>query len=216
MKQGKDKTPAEVENTADVKADYLRIREVAELLHVSVRCVYNLIYASRLKAYRLSSRLTVIPRQSLRNMLDESDYVKAVRKKKALTPTKGEKEAVSLDDIGEVTEWYAIGEVLARYHITVQALWRLRKTHPVPMRKEGVAVYLSKPHIDRLMLCTLDESPDEWYTVDEIMKKFGLTRKYTFNYIQYHHITKMKKGATLYVSRSEFDAHKRQSDGIHL
>ena len=49
--------------------EFLTIAEVAQLLRVSQRTVYNLIYNGSLRATKVTSRITIIPKDDFMNMI---------------------------------------------------------------------------------------------------------------------------------------------------
>ena len=55
---------------------FLTIEEVALLLRVSKRTVYNLIYKGTLRATRVSYHVSIIPKSDLMDMLERNSYVK--------------------------------------------------------------------------------------------------------------------------------------------
>ena len=80
---------------------YLRVRETAILLNVSVRTVYNLIYAGKLKASKISSRLTIISKDDVDAMLSSMDYRKT-----------------SLPASLPITDFYTTKEIMDRYDVS--------------------------------------------------------------------------------------------------
>lgn len=56
--------------------EFLTIAEVALLLRVTERTVYNFIYAGTLKAHKITSRITIIPKSNFLEMLRLSEYNK--------------------------------------------------------------------------------------------------------------------------------------------
>lgn len=68
--------------------DYLTVAETATLLGMTRQGVYKLIHRGELTASKLSSRLTLIKRISIEQMLDKTPYVKrefSEKKDKAIT-----------------------------------------------------------------------------------------------------------------------------------
>ena len=54
--------------------EFPTIAEVAQLLRVSQRTVYNLIYNDSLRATKVTSRITIIPKDDFINMIRINDY----------------------------------------------------------------------------------------------------------------------------------------------
>ena len=83
--------------------DYLSVAEVAQILNVTPRAVYNLIYRGTIKAYRLTSQWAVIKRADIDAMIEARPYE---RKPKATT--------IAKDENGEaISEFYTTKEIIA-------------------------------------------------------------------------------------------------------
>ena len=54
--------------------EFLSVADAAQLLNVTTRAVYNLIYRGTLKAYRLSQQWTVIRKEDLTAMIEARPY----------------------------------------------------------------------------------------------------------------------------------------------
>lgn len=54
--------------------EFLTIAEVALLLRVTQRTVYNLIYSGSLRATKITARITIIPKEDFMNMIKINDY----------------------------------------------------------------------------------------------------------------------------------------------
>lgn len=54
--------------------EFLTIAEVALLLRVTQRTVYNLIYSGSLRATKITARITIIPKEDFMNMIRINDY----------------------------------------------------------------------------------------------------------------------------------------------
>jgi len=80
---------------------FLTIEEVAMLLRVSKRTVYNLIYKGVLRATKVTYHVTIISKQDFLNMLERNSYVKTVALSKAekqsdsLAPHNGKQKSKS-------------------------------------------------------------------------------------------------------------------------
>ena len=57
-----------------LRHEFLTIAEVAILLRVSERTVYNLIYQGTLRATKVTSRVTIIPKDDFYNMIKINEY----------------------------------------------------------------------------------------------------------------------------------------------
>lgn len=60
-----------------LRHEFLTIAEVALLLRVTQRTVYNLIYSGSLRATKITARITVIPKEDFMNMIRINEYNRA-------------------------------------------------------------------------------------------------------------------------------------------
>ena len=88
--------------------DYLSVAEVAQILNVTPRAVYNLIYRGTIKAYRLTSQWAVIKRADIDAMIEARPYE---RKPKATT--------IAKDENGEaIAEFYTTKEIIEKFGVS--------------------------------------------------------------------------------------------------
>lgn len=160
--------------------------EAAALLGVTPRSVYNLIYNGKLKATKLSSRMTLLRRSDIEVMLDGSPYIK--RHKKEAAP---------------ITEFYTTEEVLAKYGISMAYLYKVEKTTKLPKMLHRGKTLWSKKHIDaHFGKKSYDESITDWCTADDMKARFGMTNSAVYSFVSKFAIPKKKeKGATFYSTR---------------
>lgn len=75
----------------------------------------------------------------------------------------------------------------------------------MPFRKEGWYYrILFKKHFDIAKGIRQAEEP-KYYTVQEVMEKFKITRDQLYHYTKYHQIPKIKKGKYTLISKPELD-----------
>lgn len=82
MEERAAKTKAAVSEREILRHEFLTIAEVALLLRVTERTVYNLIYQGTLRATKVTKRITIIPKEDFLNMMRINDY------NAALSPSK--------------------------------------------------------------------------------------------------------------------------------
>lgn len=105
----------------------------------------------------------------------------------------------------EITEWYTTAEIQGRYGMTLSAIYCLVSKEGIPKKKVGAQTFYSKYHFD-LAKGTTEKKEPEYYTYQEAMEKFGLTRDQLYHYMKYHKVTRHKRGKFTYILRSELDA----------
>ncbi|WP_289858764.1 helix-turn-helix domain-containing protein, partial [uncultured Muribaculum sp.] len=72
------------------RRDYLSVQETADLMGVKRNAIYQLIYRGKLKAYRLTSRVTRISRKDIDDLLGTSLYVRKSKAQSSTTDENGE------------------------------------------------------------------------------------------------------------------------------
>ena len=74
----------------------------------------------------------------------------------------------------------------------------------IPSKKEHGQIFYSKLHFD-LSKQTAEDNASEYYTVQEVMKKYNLTRDSVYGILQFHEIKREKKGRFVRFLKVEFD-----------
>ena len=131
---------------------FLSIAETATLLGLSLQGVYKQIYAGRLRASKITSRLSVVRREDIEQMLAERPYEKRQPR-----------------DAIVITELYTIDEVCDTYDISRAALFAIAKRENIPRTHNRGKTYWSKRHIDAYFAKKApDASITEWCTAENI------------------------------------------------
>ena len=173
---------------------FLSIAETATLLGLSLQGVYKQIYAGRLRASKITSRLSVVRREDIEQMLAERPYEKRQPR-----------------DAIVITELYTIDEVCDTYDISRAALFAIAKRENIPRTHNRGKTYWSKRHIDAYFAKKApDASITEWYTAEDISARFGMTITAVYNFVFDHNIPKKKvKGKSHYSTR-----HVEEAKGV--
>lgn len=74
----------------------------------------------------------------------------------------------------------------------------------IPSKKEHGQIFYSKIHFD-LSKSSEQESTAEYYTVQEAMKKYNLSRDSVYGVLQFHEIKREKKGRYVRFLKVDFD-----------
>lgn len=101
-----------------------------------------------------------------------------------------------------ITEWYSVKEIQEIFKLTTTTIYGIASDNYIPKKKEGKSVYYSKIHFDRTQGITPNM---EYYTVQEVMNKYNLTRDMVYHHIKYNSITRVKDGRYIKISKTEFD-----------
>lgn len=173
---------------------FLSIAETATLLGLSLQGVYKQIYAGRLRASKITSRLSVVRREDIEQMLAERPYEKRQPR-----------------DAIVITELYTTEEVCDTYDISRAALFAIAKRENIPRTHNRGKTYWSKRHIDAYFAKKApDASITEWYTAEDISARFGMTITAVYNFVFDHNIPKKKvKGKSHYSIR-----HVEEAKGV--
>ena len=79
----------------------------------------------------------------------------------------------------------------------------------IPSKKEHGQIFYSKLHFDLSKQTAEDDSSEyyssEYYTVQEAMKKYSLTRDSVYGILQFHEIKREKKGRFVRFLKVDFD-----------
>ena len=103
-----------------------------------------------------------------------------------------------------LTEWYTPEEIETKYGMTRVAIRSHVYRNNIPSKKEHGQIFYSKLHFD-LSKQTAEEDSSEYYTVQEAMKKYNLTRDSVYGILQFHEIKREKKGRFVRFLKVEFD-----------
>ena len=118
-----------------IVAEFLTVRDAARLLNISIRSIYNIIQAGRIKALRLTARKTLIKRVDIDQMLILSEYQAPVLKERKKNPHP--KYCYSMTEAQEVLNF------------SEKALWDLLKRNNIPKYRDGKFSYVLKSDLNK-------------------------------------------------------------------
>ena len=168
---------------------FLRIKETARLLDVSVRTVYNLIYTGKLQASKLSSRLTIISKDDVDAMLAGMAYNKTF-----LSPSLA------------MTDFYTTREVMERFDVSESWIYKVGKERTIPRIFHRGRTYWSKADIDKAFRKENDYSTiTEWYSVDDIKSKFKLSTDAVYRLASEYMVPRKKIKREVFYSKKHID-----------
>ena len=119
--------------------EFLTVRDVATLLHCSIRSVYYYIESGNIKAVNLGQRITRVKRSEIDKLFDTPQLV---------TPQPEKKPNPMQYDISEC---YNLTEVQNKFGISETALQLLVKRNSIPKIKKGWFAYVPKNIIDKIL-----------------------------------------------------------------
>lgn len=168
---------------------YLRVKETAKLLDISVRTVYNLIYTGKLQASKLSSRLTIISKDDVDAMLAGMAYNKTF-----LSPSLA------------ITDFYTTREVMERFDVSESWIYKVGKERTIPRIFHRGRTYWSKADIDKAFRKENDYSTiTEWYSVDDIKSKFKLSTDAVYRLASEYMVPRKKRKREVFYSKKHID-----------
>ena len=104
----------------------------------------------------------------------------------------------------DLTEWYTPEEIQEKYGMTRVAIRSQVYRNNIPSKKEHGQIFYSKLHFD-LSKSSGQEKEAEYYTVQEAMKKFNISRESVYNTLRFHEIKREKKGRFVRFLKVDFD-----------
>ena len=209
------------------KQEYFTFSQAARLMGVSRQYIYKLVKEDKLRASRISGRMSLVRRADIELMLKSKPYERLVAK----------------NDF-DISEYYTAEEIAEKYKVNAKWVWTYTRQHKVPKVKIRQFNYYSKKHIDAafakyevdsdltdrsqvyrnnipskkehgqifysklhfdLSKSSEQEIKTEYYTVKEAMEKFKLSRDSVYGILQFHQINREKNGRFVRFLKVEFD-----------
>lgn len=105
----------------------------------------------------------------------------------------------------KIEEWYTVEELSVKLNESANSIYLFVSRNLIPKKREGQTVFYSKYHFDvaRGFIQPIEE---RYYSVEEAMEKFNLTRDRLYYYTKFHNIPKQKVGKYIKISAPELDA----------
>ncbi len=159
---------------------------------VTRQYIYKLVKESKLRASRISEKKSIIRRADIELMLKTKPY-----------------ERIMPKDEFDIAEYYTAEQISEKYKVSQKWIWAYTREHNIPKIRIRQFNYYSKKHIDvAFAKYKTDETLTEWYTAEEIEKKYGMTRVAIRSQVYRNNIpSKKENGKTLY-SKLHFDLSK--------
>ena len=172
--------------------EYLSFKEAATLLGLSKQAIYKMVYAGKLRAFRVSSRLSFIRKGDIDRMLEARPYEQRHPK-----------------DTIPITDFYTTAEVKEKFNVAESWIFAIAKKNNIPRTFNRGKTYWSKKHIDAYF-AKKAPNPDitEWYSTQEIQEKFGMTLSAVYCFASKNAIPKKKEGIMVYYSKKHVDIAK--------
>ena len=167
------------------KQEYFTFSQAARLMGVSRQYIYKLVKEEKLRASRLSGKMSLIRKADIELMLKSKPYERLVAK----------------NDF-DITEYYTAEEIAQKYKVNAKWVWTYTRQHKVPKVRIRQFNYYSKKHIDAAFAkYEVDSDLTEWYTPEEIQEKYGMTRIAIRSHVYRNNIPSKKEHGQIYYSK---------------
>lgn len=174
--------------------EFFTFSQAAKLMGVSRQYVYKLVKQDKLRASRLSARMSLIRRTDIELMLKTKPY-----------------ESVKPKDDFDKSEYYTAEQIAEKYKVNAKWVWTYTRKHDVPKVRIRQFNYYSKKHIDAAFAkYEVDNDLTEWYTPEEIQEKYGMTRVAIRSQVYRNNIPSKKEHGQIFYSKLHFDLSKTQ------
>ena len=151
-----------------------------------------MVYAGKLQAFRISSRLSFIRKKDIDRMVEARPYEQRHPK-----------------DTIPITDFYTTAEVKEKYHVNESWIFLVAKKNNIPRTFNRGKTYWSKKHMDAYFTKKAP-NPDitEWYSTQEMQEKFDMTLSAIYNFVSKNAIPKKKEGIMVYYSKKHVNIAK--------
>ncbi|MBD5236297.1 MAG: helix-turn-helix domain-containing protein [Bacteroidales bacterium] len=176
--------------------EFLTPSETARYLGVGRTYIYDCINRGKIKVTRIG-RKTLVSKADIQAMFD------FLTPKESTSTEPAEKKSKSLSD------FYTRADIREKYGVKDSWIYKVVAENNVPKTIIRGKAYFSKSHIDRLFSAR-KENPEitEWYSVEDIQSKYGMTLSAIYCLVSKVGIPKRKKGSKVYYSKYHFDVAK--------
>ena len=173
--------------------EYFTFSKAAQLMGVSRQYIYKLVKEDKLRASRLSPRMSIIRKADIELMLKTKPY-----------------ESIRPKDTFDVTEYYTAEQIAEKYKVNTKWVWTYTREHDIPKVRIRQFNYYNKKHIDAIFAkYKTDDALTEWYTPEEIEEKYGMTRVAIRSHVYRNNIPSKKEHGQIFYSKLHFDLSKK-------
>ena len=176
--------------------DFLTPTETAQYLGVGRTYIYDCINRGKIKVTRIG-RKTLISKADIQAMFD------------FLSPKEGEPVEVTEKKSKSISDFYTRAEIREKFGVKDSWIYKVVAENNVPKTIIRGKAYFSKSHIDRLFSARkVNPEITEWYSVEDIQSKYGMTLSAIYSLVSKIGIPKRKEGPKVYYSKYHFDVAK--------
>lgn len=178
--KGKDASSKEVFNVTDA----------ARFMSVSRVTIYSLLKEGKIKGKRISDRKVLILKSNLISYLEDCDdyYHPATREE-------------------VISESYTYKDIIEKYKVSLSWIYIIVERSGIKKTKRSGIIYLPKEDVDNYFVNYNREIKNitEWYSMDEVVEKYGMTRDAIDGKCKTYNVPKKKDGRFVKISKKHFD-----------
>lgn len=179
---------------------FLTIPETAGVLRIGIRTVYKLMKTQQLQAVRVTAKNTLIPKESIKQLIESANsknqsQFKSKNSTRKGSPKRTVKRAATESINGEV---YTMAEICAKFNYTYGRFYNLRLRYEIPCVKGQATKCFPKDIVDKVMAEEAERmgraNSEDWYTCFDIMKLYGLGKTQVRRFAETHGVRIRKAG----------------------
>ena len=189
-----EKEMQEAEKNLDgaTSRNYLTPTQAAKLLGIGRATLYRYLSDNRITATQFKGK-TLIRRKDIDKLFDAPKPYQKRHKK----------------DRAPITEFYTNDELREKFDVSLSWIFKVGKEENVPKIMRRGKTLWSKKHFDAILARrTHDESITEWYSVEDMRQKFGMTLSAVYSFVYTYGIPKKKVKREVFYSKRHVDTAK--------
>ncbi|RHJ74612.1 helix-turn-helix domain-containing protein [Phocaeicola vulgatus] len=172
--------------------EFLSPTETAQLLGMSRATLYRYLLNGLIPAVQFKGK-TKIRRSSLEKIFD--------------TPKQYQKHTKS--PRSPITDFYTTAEVASKYGVNESWIFKVGKEQNIPKVFKRGKTYWSAKHFDKYFASKApDSNITEWYSVEDLTEKFGMTTSAIYSFVSRFAIPKKKIKRQVFYSKKHVDIAK--------
>lgn len=190
--------------------EYLSFSKAAMLMGCTRQYIYKLVGQGRLRASRLSSRMSLIRRADIESLLAASPYERVLPVVRPVKNNPNSTKIKTSETDNSPMEYYTGEEVMTTFKIGQGWLYTCAKRYRIRTCRIAGRIYYSKPDIDTHFGVAADISGiTEWLTTSEVEERFDMKASAIRAYAYRHHIPTKKEHGTAYYSKKHIEELRR-------
>lgn len=180
--------------------EYLTIQEVAILLGLSKQTIYNMVYSGKLRASKITSRLSFIRKRDVDYLVDSLPFTK-----QSHTVSETTKEL-------PVPEYYSAKEIAEVHNTYDTAIYEIAKKTKISRISIQGRVYWNKKEVDDYFAKQApDPSITEWMSVTDIQQKYCMTKSAVYCFVNHNAIPRKMDGNNALYSKQHVELAKGET-----